>query len=513
MCIRDSSNAGLKMARFRDDSDSGANQQKYLTETAMQLYPIYLEIIQMQEVEQLAQNHDQSIVILKDVIGNVEWYKWKANVPGSTNIKSCNGISPADGVLGPDCQQLVESADHRWVPSMLLFSTFLEGVLTGRIDTDIFMYFPQYVFIRLDSKDQKKLSRKMLEKTGGRYEYIEQVLHPDQEDVIAISDGAMDFCTKFEDKKPSAKKKISEAEEKKEDKITPTSMSTRRQSVRIASSTNENLSTSPNGITNVSSPNGTTSSVSTPIVSNSRSKGTTSPKTGSKTTNTSKSTGTSKSAVPSTNKTTVTESHTTPPQPRRKPKTKTQIFVKLIEDFMRDSNALIQNKGKVIEVLLRGATLIENEDKDEADDNFLKNLQLDQKVIRRMLTLDKKLRTEITEIIHADEAVESSTEKTSGTSRKDDGSSLSSTGKRNHNEDNNQDNNDKDEDDEDEDDTEEDTEADTEAKTTSDDLDYSDPDDDSDDNRSPIELKRKMETKKRALNGAKSQAKRRRTTG
>jgi hypothetical protein len=213
-------------------------------------------------------------------------------------------------------------------------------------------------------------------------------------------------------------------------------------------------------------------------------------------------------------KTTIisTDKNNTTPQPRRQPKTKTQIFVKFIEDFMRDQNALIQNKGKVIEVLLKGAALIEKEDKDETDDNFLKNLQLNKKVIRRMLHLDKKLsqklQSEITEIIHADEAVESSTDKTS---KKDDGSSLSSREKKNNNIGGNEDEDGDEDDDEEEDD---DAEDDMEPKTTSDDLDSDDfdADEDSDDDKNVFELKRKMETKKKsASDDAKRPAKRHRT--
>jgi hypothetical protein len=484
------------MPRFRDDNDSGQRQQKYLTETVMQLYPIYLSIIQMHDSAQLAVNNKQSIVILKDVIGNVEWYKWKSNVQGSTNVKTCNGINPADCVLKADCQELVESVDHHWVPSVFLFSTFLEGILTGRVDTDTFLYFPQYVFMRMDSKDQKKLSRKILEKTQGRFEYIEQVLHPNQEDVVDLQDDDMEVNIRSDDRKPAAKKQLrrSDAEEKKEDQTSP--MLPRRQSVRIAQSsskktTNENpsSSTSPGGIASVSTRNnGTASSVSTPIASNSGSKATTSssnsPKTGSKTSKTR-----SKTAVTSTN-----NSNTTP-QPRRKPKTKTQIFVKYIEDFMRDKNALIQNKGKVIEVLLRGAALIENEDKEEAEDNFLKNLQLNRNVIRRMLNLDKQLRREITEIVDADQAVESSNESsTPKTSKEDDGD----------------DDDEETEVDDKENEEENEDEDDMEAKTTNDDPDFDsdsdsdDSDDDSCDN--VLELKRKAETKKSA-----SDAKRRRT--
>jgi hypothetical protein len=80
---------------------------------------------------------------------------------------------------------------------------------------------------------------------------------------------------------------------------------------------------------------------------------------------------------------------------------------------MRDPNALIINKGHVFALLLREASNIEEQDGDEADNNFLRSLKLNTRVIKRMLTLNKELREEINDVINTDEAVESSTGKNS----------------------------------------------------------------------------------------------------
>ena len=285
------------MARFRDEIGSGKNEQKLLVETVMQLYPIYLELIQLAQYNDIDCKNQSSIVILQAIIGNVGWYAWKSKMEGTSSIDR-DGFDTDHCVLRKDCEEFVQNTNFHWVPSVFLFSFFLEGVLTGKIDTDKFPHFPKYVFQRLPSNDRKKVSRKVLKKLG--YEYIEAFLGQNEEAIVDLEEDDDDIKTRHsttptsstkmytktlrsadknnkmdpdDDKKPAfkpAKKQRTEAEEKKsddsisksddsilsQDNISPQEPQEPRRSSRGVSTATINSpssSTAPNGV-NVSTP-------------------------------------------------------------------------------------------------------------------------------------------------------------------------------------------------------------------------------------------------------------------
>jgi hypothetical protein len=172
---------GISMTRFRNSNGRGRDELKLSTETIMLLHPLYIELIHQQHQQLSANEQKEPIVFLRDVIGQLEWYKSK--LPGYTGNfpnSSRGGFEMNKNVLQEDMKDLIENASHRWIPTMYLFSHFLDLVLSDEFDTDVFSEFASFVYGQLSSKDQTKIGGKAEAKRC--YPFIESTTSVDSND-------------------------------------------------------------------------------------------------------------------------------------------------------------------------------------------------------------------------------------------------------------------------------------------------------------------------------------------
>ena len=148
--------------KFFVEVDKTKHGYKHVAETVLYLFPFYLEHLEEEE-------HPGAIRILKDVIGNVDWYKGKNQ---KVNTRQGFEIS-GTGWLGESCRAIIESADHQWCPEEYRFSYFLRQVLEDKFDTDRLKGFPKFVFNELKSAQKNKISSLVRKKFG--YCYREEV--------------------------------------------------------------------------------------------------------------------------------------------------------------------------------------------------------------------------------------------------------------------------------------------------------------------------------------------------
>jgi hypothetical protein len=404
--------------KFFPAGEGGKGEMKCTTETIMLLYPFYLDYQAKKDREMKLNERKMSLMILKDLVGDVSWYRKemqgeKGDDRGGFDINKAVLIN---------CKHIIEDKDYCWCPPRYRFSSFLHRVLTGEFDTDRLSEFARFVSNQSSAKENDRINRKIWVKFG--YSVTE-----DDDDDEGDQNESETFPTnKAKQRTKNAKMVKEKTKETTSQTITEglpvndTPDSQLRRSSRNKNTANNN-NDNDDEVTGIDNDPTTTSSDSvTTTTKDATTKDDTTSKGKSPTTTSSDSvTTTTKDATTkddTTTKDNESENETTnddengtnvpnsnvseKPQKRPKPKKKHEKLKEDIERFIKDPDAVVQNKAKIIELLFKAASRLDEDRGSEVDVNFLKSISLDKNVLQNFMGY-KWLSSKIQDIIRTDE--------------------------------------------------------------------------------------------------------------
>jgi hypothetical protein len=360
------------MIRFRDSNGRGRNELKLSAETIMLLHPFYIGLIHQQHQQLSANEQKEPIVFLRDVIGQLEWYKSKLpEYTGNFPNNSRGGFEMNKNVLQEDMKDLIENASHRWIPTTYLFSHFLDLVLSDEFDTDVFSEFACFVYGQLSSKDQTKI--------GGKAEA--KRCYPFTESITSVSSN--DNGNKSHDLEEDVVSVLNVVDNPKQTDIIVPSKKTEKSNVTTSPS-----SESDTGTKRTLRSNKPTDEANKPIdsaIGNSN-----------KTNNEKEKDEESKKSDPSSTSEKAPVHRTKPVQYHNKIK-------KEIEDWLKDGGAVSINQQRVIRLLYKGASLA-TKVTGEKIPNIISSIRINTKAME-VVAKNKEIVTEIEKIIQIDEDV------------------------------------------------------------------------------------------------------------
>ena len=348
--------------KFFPTGEGGKGEIKCTTETIMLLFPLYLDYLAEKDHHVMLKERKMSLMILKDLIGDPTWYRKEMNGENSDkDDTSKRGGFDINKTVIIGCKDIVENAEHTWIPSKYKFSMFLEEVLTDSFDTDQLREFPRSIYNQLGKSDREKMDKKMNAKFGYPFVEAEDAKEEADEESAENNDDETETSQTLPDNPvtPPTKNttKTESASAGNTDDIVPVRRSVRKTVSAVDDAkddkdeaTSDKTSESSNGLKKSSSK----------LVS------------------------------------------------RTKPKTKHAKLKEDVERFIKDPDAMTENKGKILKLLFKAAARVAEDRGDEVDVNFLKSISLDKSVLQNFVGY-KWLTAGIKEIIETDENLTTST--------------------------------------------------------------------------------------------------------